>query len=441
MEALIIAAGRGKRLKDYFSPKPLISIFGLSILERIILSSKAAGIKKFKIVVGYKSDLIRKKIGCGDKYGVHVEYILNPEWQKGNGLSVHKAKNYFNDNFILLMSDHLFSESILKKLMEIKPDDNQCFLCVDRELNGIHYRIDDATKVLTEDGGIVKIGKDIKHYNALDTGIFLCSPAVFDALEESISKGEYSLSAGIQVLSDRNEMKTCDISGQFWIDVDDRESLEKAKKLLIGQLVKKTDGPVSRYLNRRFSVWVSSKLCDFSINPNHLSVVSFFLAVFSGVLFFLGGYPIIALAGLMAQFSSILDGCDGEIARLKHMQSRFGIHLDRFLDRYADGFIILGMTFACFERMSTNWLWLIGFFALIGSFMNSYTALSYDKLIALNLVKGKKTIRIGRDIRLFIVFLGSVLNQMLAALGLLALLTNVESIRRIFVLKNEFQSS
>ncbi|MFQ6070041.1 MAG: sugar phosphate nucleotidyltransferase [Candidatus Aminicenantales bacterium] len=441
MEALIIAAGRGRRLKDYFSPKPLISIFGLSLIERIILSAKAAGIKKFKIVLGYKSNLVRKKIGSGDKYGVQVEYILNPDWEKGNGLSVYRAKNYFNHNFVLLMSDHLFDESILKKLREVKPQDNQCFLCVDRELNGSHYKLDDVTKVLTQKGKILKIGKYLKSYNALDTGIFLCSPLIFDALQESISRGEYSLSAGIQVLADWNKMKVCDISGQFWIDVDDRESLVKAKRLMIEQLVKKTDGPVSRYLNRKFSVWISTKLCDFNINPNHLSVVSFFLALVSGALFFLGGYPVIAVAGFMAQLSSVLDGCDGEIARLKYMQSRFGMHLDRFLDRYADGLIILGMTFACVKSMAFNWIWLLGFLALIGSFMNSYTALSYDRLIASNLVEGKKIVRIGRDVRLFIVFLGSVLNQILPALAILALITNAESIRRIFVLRYEFQSS
>jgi len=52
MEAAIIAAGKGSRLSGFFSPKPLAPIFGLRLIERIILAGKHAGIQDFKIVVG-----------------------------------------------------------------------------------------------------------------------------------------------------------------------------------------------------------------------------------------------------------------------------------------------------------------------------------------------------------------------------------------------------
>jgi NDP-sugar pyrophosphorylase family protein len=97
MEALIIAAGRENRLNHNFSSKSLIPIFGVSLIERIILRAKSAGITSFKIVVGYKADQIMKKIGSGDRYGVHVDYIFNPEWEKGNGSSVYKGKGFLKE--------------------------------------------------------------------------------------------------------------------------------------------------------------------------------------------------------------------------------------------------------------------------------------------------------------------------------------------------------
>ena len=143
----------------------------------------------------------------------------------------------------------------------------------------------------------------------------------------------------------------------------------------------------------------------------------------------------------MAQLSSILDGCDGEIARLKFKQSRFGGYLDRFLDRYADGLIILGITSACFRSTGANWVLLLGFFALMGSFMNSYTALQYDEFLISKAFINKRPFRMGRDIRLFIVFIGAVLNQLIAVLLILAIVTNVESLRRLFVFRHEHQLS
>ena len=238
MEALIIAAGRGNRLNRRFYPKPLIPILGFSLLERIILSCKLADINWIKIVVGYQGDRIMKKIGRGDKYGVHVDYIFNPEWEKGNGVSVYKAKDFLKRNFILLMSDHLFDDSILRNLKQINLEKGCCVLCVDYNINSDHFNFYDATKVWVENERIKRIGKNLKQFNAIDTGIFLNSLAIFDALGESISHGLYSLSAGNQVLSNWGKLKIFDIGDHFWIDVDDKEDLQRVKKILMIELNK-----------------------------------------------------------------------------------------------------------------------------------------------------------------------------------------------------------
>jgi len=439
VEALIIAAGKGSRLSPYYSPKPLTPIFGLCLIEHIILRAKMAGVSRFKIVVGYKAKRIMKKIGTGDKYGVKIDYIFNPDWEKGNGVSVYVAKDYFKENFILLMSDHLFDERILKELMKVDPDHNSCYLCVDKNVQGDHLNIRDATKVSQKDGRISEIGKDLAGFNGIDTGIFLCSPFIFKALEKSIAQGEYSFSAGNNILAKWGKLKAININQHFWIDIDDREDLQKAKKILTRQLIKPTDGPISRKLNRRLSVWISTKLCQFNVSPNHLTLLSFLLALGSGAFFLAGGYLRIVIGGFLAQFSSIIDGCDGEIARLKLKQSKFGEFLDRTLDRYADGFIVLGITYACFRLMSSPLVWIIGFLALIGSFMNSYTALQYDRFITSKIKENRRPVRFGRDIRLFIIFLGALLNQLFFTLIILSLITNVESIRRLFILRNEYQ--
>ena len=75
---------------------------------------------------------------------------------------------------------------------------------------------------------------------------------------------------------------------------------------------------------------------------------------------------------------------------------------------------------------------LLGFAAIVGSFLNSYTADKYDGLMAQRL-QGTSYFRLGRDVRVFVIFLGAVVNLPLVTLGIVALVMNVEVVRRIIV--------
>ncbi len=437
MKALIIAAGRGSRLEGLTKdePKPLIQLLGLSLIERVILTAKQAGIDEFIIVVGYLGEKIKERLGNGDNYGVKITYIENREWQRGNGVSVLKANHVLNENFILLMSDHIFEPKILEGLKGIIKGD-ECFLCIDKKPRD-YICLEDATKVKVVNDKIVDIGKELRDYNAIDCGIFLLSPIIFEALQESIGKGDETLSGGIRILARNGKIKGFDIKDRFWIDIDTKDSYEKAEKVLCKKLTKPTDGPVSKFLNRPISIRISKLLLRTEIKPNFVSVMSFGIAVLSAIFFCLGNYLSIIIGGLLAQFSSIVDGCDGEIARLRFQQSNYGAWFDAVLDRYADALIILGMTYGYWSLHNTMMIWLIGFIALIGSFMNSYTAGKYDSVLEKKIKREWFEIRIGRDVRLFIIMVGALLNQVFYILVILGLVTNIESVRRLFSLRDK----
>ena len=151
-------------------------------------------------------------------------------------------------------------------------------------------------------------------------------------------------------------------------------------------------------------------------------------------MFFLGGYINLVIGAILAQAASVIDGCDGEIARLKFQVTEFGGWFDAVLDRYADAFLLFGLTYyVYFTNMNFSVIF-IGFLAIIGTFMNSYTADKYDGLMKRKLGQGKHYFRIGRDVRIFIIFLGALITQPLLVLVLIALLMNAENIRRIVIL-------
>ena len=385
MKGLIIAAGEGSRLSNKGNSKPLVPLLGLPLIERVILNAKGVGITDFYIVTGYNGEKLRNHLDqFAQNRDLKITHLINNQWKKENGLSVLKAKGEIDENFILLMSDHIFDESILGDLMKTqeKIADGEIILAVDYNLKNKTVDIDDVTKVLVDDKNrIVNIGKSIKEYNAYDTGIFLCSPVIFEALEESSANEDTSLSAGIKILVKKERARVFDIEGQYWIDVDDEKAFKKAENILLAELKKISDGPVSRHLNRPISTRISKYLSKTNIIPNQISLFSFIFSVVGALFFFFGGYVNLLIGGMLAQISSIIDGCDGEIARLKFQTSEFGGWYDAVLDRYADAFLLFGLTYYVYF-LGENLLYLfIGFLAIIGSFVNSYTADKYDGLM------------------------------------------------------------
>lgn len=430
MKAVIIAAGRGLRL-NMEEPKPLALLLGLSLIERVILSAKRVGIREFIVVTGYKAEQLKKNLGDGGNLGVTIQYVHNSSWRRENGISVLEAEEVVGkENFLLLMADHIFETEILKFLCTKRLEKDELILCVDR--NPEYIDMEEATKALVKNGVIQDIGKTIPRYNSADCGAFLCSPVIFDAIKTALSQGKDTLTDAVNILCRTNKARSADVTGALWIDIDTPKDLRKAEKVLLKSLKKKTDGVVAKRINRKISLEISKFLCKYNINPNFISVFCLLLGVLSGVLFVFQSF---ILGGIIAQIMSVLDGVDGEIARVTMRESRYGGFLDSILDRYADAFIILGMTYAVYVDRRNLWIWLVGCIALIGSPMSMLAREKYHAMTGrtylLEYDKRSRFIPATRDVRLFIVMLGGILNQVLIALVVIAVITNVKACLRL----------
>lgn len=439
MKCLIIAAGRGSRLSTESKPKPLIPLLGIPLIERIIRSAHEAGIDDFYVVTGYEAETIQTFLGnLAQNININITTIFNDQWANTeNGVSVLKANDYLKEPFLLLMSDHLFDPAIVRELLAQPLGNNEINLGVDTNITSSFIDLEDVTRVKTESGKIQNIGKELTDYNGFDTGIFKCSPAIFDALQNSIKENDdTTLSGGVRILTSENRANAFEIDNYFWIDVDDPFAFKKAEKALLASLRDKpNDGPISKYLNRPISVKISRQLVKFKISPNQISIISFLLSLLAAGLFIPSDYLYLLAGGIIAQFASIIDGCDGEVARLKFQTSKYGGWFDAVLDRYADAFMLFGLTLHTFNNSAENIILWIGFMAIIGSFMLSYTADKYDSLMRERINK-KFRLRLGRDVRVFLIFLGAIFNQVFLVLILMAVAMNVETMRRIIICRN-----
>jgi len=233
-QCLILAAGNGTRIRSLSGglPKPLVDFRGKPILEHVIRRAHQAGIDRFVIVVGYRSDLIRSWFD-GRSLGVSVTFVENSDYHKSNGISALKARSEINENFLLLMADHIFEPDTARSLLKQRLAPDEVILAVDPNIDRI-FDLDDATKVRRDGERIVDIGKEIPHYDALDTGMFLCSPALFDQLESATKDGNCSLSDGMRQLARGRRLRALEIGEGQWQDLDTPEALAYAEGVFDG---------------------------------------------------------------------------------------------------------------------------------------------------------------------------------------------------------------
>lgn len=237
-KCLIIAAGKGMRLRSHGDSKPLTPIFGVPLIERVILNALEAGANEFFVVTGYQGAPLKAFLhNLSQRLGVPITPIDNEDWEKENGISVLKGRQFFQEPFLLLMADHLFDPAIARELMAYPLANEEIVLAVDKNKSSSMVDMQDVTRVKTDAGNILDIGKRLEEYDAFDTGIFYCRPVIFKALEQSSrEKGDTTLSGAIQILARKNQARTVDIAGRFWIDVDDPAAFKRAENALLAEI-------------------------------------------------------------------------------------------------------------------------------------------------------------------------------------------------------------
>ncbi|RJS89730.1 hypothetical protein CW700_03325 [Candidatus Bathyarchaeota archaeon] len=447
VKALIIAAGRGNRLRPYTDerPKSLVPLLGLRLIERVILSAKEAGIREFVVVTGYRGEEVRAFLGDGGRYGVAIEYVENRLWRRGNGTSVYEARGLLNGRFILLMSDHIFNPEILSELKRCEPGERECILCVDTCMEDV-VDLDEATKVRVVGDRIVDIGKDLRDFNGVDTGIFLCTPYLFEVLERNIQAGRCSLTESMRDLAGEGGLRALPIDdGDYWLDVDTPESLRAAEKLLLFKASK--HALATRALYRYLNTPLTRLFALTPITPNQVTLLSLLAAVASSLLF-IYHHPL--PAGLLALLSSVLDGVDGKLARIKHMKTTYGGIFDSFVDLYEDLAVFFGMAYYGYVETLDPLLWFLAFLALTGTIAVSVPAgistptrrywVSLSKLYRCFPFKSRRgevdrwvveCSPASKDMRYLWIFVGSTLGQVVATLWAVAVVTNLMAVYRL----------
>ena len=232
---VVLAAGFGSRLAGTSREtdlKPLTPVAGTPLIVRTLGSLHRAGCDRVVIVLGHASEETREGIREAYSGPVQLTFVVNSRYDLSNGVSVLAASPHLSGPFVLTMADHVLGDEVMDLARDHTPPARGATLLVDHKLAQI-FDMDDATKVQTQNGRVTAIGKQLETFDAVDTGVFVCTDGLLGALAEVLAEtGDASLSDGVRRLAEAGRMLALDVGDGFWQDVDTPEMLAHAEAVL-----------------------------------------------------------------------------------------------------------------------------------------------------------------------------------------------------------------
>ena len=242
MQAMILAAGMGKRLKHLTenNTKCMVKVNGVSMIERALKILDKKQFSRIVIVVGYEGKKLIDFI-AELEINTAIEYVWNPDYEKTNNIySLSLAKKYLcQEDTILLESDLVFEEKVIDMLLE---DERQSLALVDKFeswMDGSCMVIDTDDRILDFiPGKYFDFAEKEKYYKTVNIYKFSAgfSENVYvpflEAYEKAMGENEYYESViKLIAMLDTNEIRVKRLTGQKWYEIDDMQDLDIAESM------------------------------------------------------------------------------------------------------------------------------------------------------------------------------------------------------------------
>ncbi|TAL51830.1 MAG: hypothetical protein EPN86_05940, partial [Nanoarchaeota archaeon] len=228
--AVIYAAGKGMRLKPYTNkiPKCMLKVGNKMLLEHIVDSCRAAGIKDIVVIIGYKGALVKTVLGNTVKYAWNKKYATTQTLY-----SLHCArKACYGKPTLHIDADNFFDPDLIKKILN-HPHPNALLVDYDARIDA------EATKVLTQETRVRYVGKDIPVSSASGEGGGIMkldaasSSKLFEQAKKFARRGltDRHVFHGLNPLLDSIRLEAISSGGLRWMEIDFKKDLDAAKKL------------------------------------------------------------------------------------------------------------------------------------------------------------------------------------------------------------------
>jgi phosphatidylglycerophosphate synthase len=183
------------------------------------------------------------------------------------------------------------------------------------------------------------------------------------------TSGDMALSSLLGDLPRREEIERIPNRGLVCAPAVSKAQRPAIERGLFRGLKSASDGWVDRYLNRNLSPWFSRWFLRLPLTPNHVTFVALTIGLLSAVCFAHGGWASNVIGALLLQWSAVIDCCDGEVARLKFLESTSGYYLDIACDNLVHIAVFGGIAWASYQDLGQTSSLLLGGLAAFGTTM------------------------------------------------------------------------
>lgn len=275
MQAIILAAGMGKRLGELTknNTKCMVEVNGIKLIDRVLTFLSHLDLKRIVIVVGYRAQNLVQYIE--NQYNnLNIEFVENPIYDKTNNIySLALAKDKFKeDDTLLLESDLIFEESMLRKLVDNQQPDIALVAKFEKWMDGTMVTIDDDCNILNfiskkefKQSEVDKYYKTVNIYKFSKSYINNQYLPLLEAYCQMKGNNEYYEEV-LRVLTmiDKSSLKALPIGDEKWYEIDDIQDLDIAETIFA-----EDDLKLKKYMKRYGGYWRFPKMLDFCylVNP------------------------------------------------------------------------------------------------------------------------------------------------------------------------------
>lgn len=275
MQAIILAAGMGKRLKELTSnaTKCMVEVNGVTMIERMLSQLDALKLNRIVVVVGYEGKKLMEYIGSLN-ISTPIEYVDNDIYYKTNNIySLYMAKDYLvQDDTLLLESDLIFEDSVLQRLLDNPYPSLALVAKFESWMDGTVVTLDEEDNIKNFLGKKDFVFEDIPNYYKT-VNIYKFSKEFsnshyvpfLEAYSKALGNNEYYEQVlKVITLLDKPEIKAERLGHESWYEIDDVQDLNIAESIFA------TKEEKLNKFNRRFGgYWRYPQLIDFCylVNP------------------------------------------------------------------------------------------------------------------------------------------------------------------------------
>ncbi len=344
-------------------------IAGYPLLKRNLMMLQFLGVQDVFVLHGGARPALAGTLERDRDLSVRVRWVQDEGAEARGGVSLAAARRWLHGRTLVVNAETVYDHALVRAAAEASTPHVGVTVVVDRR----RERLGDGVAAQLHGRRVSALVAAGEPAEATLVPVAVVDEAALPVVAGRTAEGAVTLAAGLRQQAERGGLWAVDAGSRFWIPIRDAAAARDAENVLWNSCRKPIDGIVARHINRNVSLAISRRIAHLPITPNHVSTLTFALGIAAAMCIVQGTWAWMALGVTLFKLNSILDGVDGELARIKYKASRLGEWLDTLSDDMSNMLVFGAVAYAAYANTGNPlYLWLGGLTLVPGVLTSAY---------------------------------------------------------------------